>query len=381
MSRTASRLRTAGLLVRQALSPSPAQRRMPDKPERVLVLHHLLLGDTLMLTPLLAKLHERWPAALIVLSCPKALLPLFGARPFGVQAVAFDPRDPHTISGLTRLGPFDLTCIPAENRYSPLARALGSRWIVALDGDVPAWKNWLVDERHPFPAQPANYADFVAALIDGPPPRPYEPSDWPLPEARPFPHPASPYAVLHLGASSPLKYWPSERWMALADWLARSGITPVWSAGAKEVSLVAEVDPSGHFTSFAGQLDLLQLAHLLREAALLVCPDTGVAHLGRIVDTPTVTLFGPGSPQLYGAGNYWCNSPYRALAVDIACRDQRVSFRRKAEWIRRCARSHGDEPGQCPTPRCMQGITLENVQQASLELLAEREPEADMYFP
>lgn len=374
MSRTAARLRTARLLARRALTPGLYVSRRVGTPHSILVLHHLLLGDALMLTPLLAKLRERWPDAQIVLSCPKALLPLYAGKPFGVCAAPFDPRDPETVSGLARHGPFDLACIPAENRYSPLAKALGSRRVVAFDGDVPAWKNWLVDDRRPFPARPATFGDFVAELVDGPAPRPYHPRDWPLPAAREFSRPAMPYAVLHLGASSPLKYWPAERWTALANWLAASGITPVWSAGAKETALVTEADPAARFTSLAGQLDLLQLAHLLKEARLLVCPDTGIAHLGRITGTPTVTLFGPGTPEICGAGQYWRNSPYRAVTIDIACRDQQLTFRRKADWIRRCGRSYGTEPGQCADPRCMRGITLESVQQACLELLAGHQP-------
>ena len=54
-----------------------------------------------------------------------------------------------------------------------------------------------------------------------------------------------------------------------------------------------------------GALDLAQLWHLLAGAELLVAPDTGVAHLGRIVGAPTVTLFGPGSALLCGAGDFW----------------------------------------------------------------------------
>jgi ADP-heptose:LPS heptosyltransferase len=354
------------------LTPGFYFPRAAEHPRRILVLHHLLLGDALMLTPLLAKLREQWPVAEIVLATPKALLPLYAARPFDVKAVAFDPRDPHTLPGLANGGAYDLAYIPAENRYSPLAKALGSRWIVAFDKDVPAWKNWLVNDRRPFPQSPATFGDFAAALVDGQASHPFAAEDWPLAPASDFELPVSPYAVLHLGASTPLKYWPADRWMALAEWLAAKGIQPIWSAGAKETALVKEVDPEERFPSFAGRLDLLQLAHLLKRARLLVCPDTGVAHLGRITDTPTVTLFGPGSPIICGAGEYWRNSPYRAVTIDIACRDQRVTFRRSAQWIRRCGRSYGGGPNQCANPLCMQGIALDEVRRACGEVMSLR---------
>ena len=49
-----------------------ARRRKPRLPQRILVVHHLLLGDTLMLTALLAKLREQHPAADIVMGLPEA---------------------------------------------------------------------------------------------------------------------------------------------------------------------------------------------------------------------------------------------------------------------------------------------------------------------
>lgn len=133
-----------------------------------------------------------------------------------------------------------------------MAKALGSRWIVAFDSDKPAWKNWLVDDHRDYPSAPANSGDFAADLVDGPAPRPFAATDWPLAEADAFPLPPMPYAVLHLGASTPLKSWLAERWLSLARWLSERGITPVWSAGKGESGLVGSADPEGRFASYAG---------------------------------------------------------------------------------------------------------------------------------
>lgn len=374
MSRTLSRLRVANLLRRRLVKRDFYGAHFSESPSRILVLHHLLLGDALMLTPLLAKLREKWEAAEIILACPKLLMPLYRANPFGVHAVPFDPRDEKTLSGLEKYNGFDVAYIPAENRFSPLAKALGCRWIVAFEKDSPAWKNWLIDDQRLFPRTPATFGDFAADLIDGPPPQPFACTDWPLADAEFFEPPPPPYAVLHLGASTPLKSWPSERWMTLAQWLADQGLTPVWSAGKGERGLLDAADPLGRFKSFAGCLDLLQLAQLIKSSALLVCPDTGVAHLGRITSTPTVALFGPGSPELCGAGKYWSKSAYRAIAVGIECRNQHVTFRRHAVWIERCARSFGPAAEQCQRPLCMERITLEAVQGEVLAVLAQAAP-------
>lgn len=363
MSRFASRLFILRRLALQALDPRNWTRRPIAEPRRILILHHLLLGDTLMLTPLLAKLAAQYPQAERYLACPQAIAPLYAGQVFGIRPLPWYPRK-GDIAALRAAAPFDLVIIPAENRFSPLARALGARWVVAFADDKPAWKNWLVDAAKPFPAMPEAFGDFCAGLIPGAAPAPYHPTDWTLPAARPFEQPAQPYAVLHLGASTPLKYWPAERWAALADWLAAQGITPVWSAGPKELALVREADPAGRYRNTGGQLDLPQLAQLLAHARLMVCPDTGVTHLARVVGTPTVALFGPGNPQISGAGQYWRNNPFTPLSQAIACRDQTVTFRRHAKWIQRCARSFGPGAGQCTRPLCMEGITLAAVQEA-----------------
>src|SRR5258707_11753576 len=49
---------------------SLGRRARNSDPRRILVVHHLLLGDTLMLTPLLAKLRELFPRAYLTMTPP-----------------------------------------------------------------------------------------------------------------------------------------------------------------------------------------------------------------------------------------------------------------------------------------------------------------------
>ncbi len=50
----------------------------------------------------------------------------------------------------------------------------------------------------------------------------------------------------------------------------------------------------------AGRTDLAGLADLVARAALVVCGDTGVAHLATAFATASVVLFGPVSPASWG---------------------------------------------------------------------------------
>lgn len=350
-------------------------RRKPAHLRRILIAHHLLLGDTLLLTPLVAKLREQHPDAQIVLACPKAIAPLYAKRPFGVDALAFDPRDGVSVRRLLASGPYDLGIVAGDNRHSWLALGAGCRWIVAHAGDAPAWKNWPVDELVPYPEAPAAWADFAAALVDGPAPRLYRPSDWPAPQAS-APLPAAlrerPYVVLHPGASTAVKRWPSERWRELASLIEAQGYQPVWSGGPSEVEFVAQIGPDSGQPNLAGRLGLADLWHVLAGARAVVCPDTGIAHLARLVGVPTVALFGPGNAGIHGAGRYWRDAPFIALTIaDMPCRDQPSMFRRHVAWVRRCDRSaqtcvawRGDHAD------CMGRLSVDAVHRALQNVLA-----------
>lgn len=363
------RFNTRAMVVSRALAGSLSRRAQPRAAGRILVAHNLLLGDTLMLTPLLAKLRANHPASEIALLASPAIAPLYGRRPYGVRALPFLPSDPATTRALLSQSPFDLAYVIGDNRYSWLAAAMRARHVVAHSGDRRWTKNVFVDEHRDYPAEPAAWGDLVAKLADGVPPAPYARGQWLAPEAEPFELPRKPYAVLHLGASTRLKHWLPERWRGLAARLVDRGLGIAWSAGPGEEGLVPECDPDKRHASYAGRLSLPQLWQLFAGASLLVSPDTGVAHLGRVTLTPTVTLFGPGSDVICANGDFWRGAPWRAVTVDpFECRDQQVLFRRRVEWVRRCGRS----TAECAEPRCMHAIALEAVV-AAVESLAHPE--------
>ena len=319
-------------------------RERATAPRRILVAQHLLAGDVLMLTPLLAKLRERHAEAEIVLAARRAVAPLYSGRPYGVRAQVYEPRETATLDAFLDGPGFDLAFVPGDNRYSWLAAAAGARWIVAFSGDRPAAKNWPVDELRPFPSAPAAWGDMAAELAEGPPPRAYHPADWPEPAFTPFDMPAGSYAVLHVEASTPVKYWNDAGWLYLADSLRKNGIEPVWSAGPGGAALLRRIDPASRFPGLGHKLDLAQLWHLVAGAALLVCPDTSVMHIGRLTGTPTLALFGPSPSQLYGAGDFWRSVPFRALQIaDLPVRDRLRLFKREIAWPLQGAKAAGAE--------------------------------------
>ncbi len=378
--RLASRLAVFPRAAANALATAGRRRPRAD-PQRILIAHSLLLGDTLMLTALIARLRARYPRAEIVMTVAPAWLPLYSGSPYGVKAIAWDA---HAAGGFARArraagkAAFDLAIVPGDNRHALLARALGARWIVAMEGDRPAWKNRIVDELIAVPDKSISLAEMFAALAGDESDASFDAGAWPPPVFAPFAMPLAPYAVLHVGAGSPLRLWQSEKWRALAAKLAGKGLHIVWSAGPGEHALIDSTglaNPAGRSDSvYAGTLALGQLWHLLANARLLVALDSGVAHLAKHTLTPAVCLFGPGSATLFGAGRFWRHAPFRAVTVnDFYCRDQITLFKREIAWVRRCERSPGPQRNarHCPQADCMQAIEVAAVSAAAIELLDE----------
>ena len=373
MAKRASRFPLRVRIAWRALTRGAGRRPPAEDVRSVLIAHNLLLGDTLMLTGLLARLKDRYPHARLVMTCPPAFLPLYEGRPYGVVTVPFDPRDRHSLDRLRALGPFDLAIVPAQSRHGWLARAAGARWVRGYAGGAWYYRASL-DEAISPPDRLTTLPDMMAALAgsnraDG---ERFDPKDWPAPGPGRFVPPEIPYAVLHLGAGSPLRYWPAENWRGVASSLAQEGLHVILSTGPGQEALAHAVDPEGRFQNVAGRLDLRDMWHLLAMARLLVSLDTGIVHLARLTTTPSVVLFGPGQAALYGPGLFYRDIPYRAVTVtDMPCRNETLLFESDISWIQICKR----EPEDCAfAARCSTGILQENVLGAIAAVLAKKQP-------
>jgi ADP-heptose:LPS heptosyltransferase len=101
------------------------------------------------------------------------------------------------------------------------------------------------------------------------------------------------YAVLHLSTGGVQPCWAVERFAAVGEYLLqRYAYTPVFTGSANDAP--AESDPAALFgqatVNLVGQTSILDMAEILRRAALLVSVDTGVVHLAAAVGTPCVSL-------------------------------------------------------------------------------------------
>jgi len=109
--------------------------------------------------------------------------------------------------------------------------------------------------------------------------------------------------LLHPGAASAARRWPPERWSAVARAEVAAGREVLVTGSRKEVGLARAIAAAAGLEprrELAGRTDLYSLAALVAAADAVVCGDTGVAHLATALGVPSVLLFGPTSPRLWG---------------------------------------------------------------------------------
>jgi ADP-heptose:LPS heptosyltransferase len=259
----------------------------------VLVLRALGLGDFLTGVPALRALRRALPEHEIVLAAPRALEPLVrlsGAvdtvlDTAGLDPIAWSGEPPELAVNLHGRGPEShrLLASLAPGRLvafgSPEANHAGPAW-AADEHEVRRWCR-LVESSLEVRADPGELHLEV----------PVTPAV--VPDA----------VVIHPGAAYPSRRWPASRFAQVARGARERGHTVVVTGGPDEVALAEQVRRGAGLPPsavLAGRTDLAGMAALVASARLVVCGDTGVAHLASAYSTPSVLLFGPTSPDRWG---------------------------------------------------------------------------------
>ncbi len=160
-----------------------------------------------------------------------------------------------------------------------------------------------------------------------------------------------PYIVVHPGATAESRRYPAERFGAAIKLIVRRLPIPVvFAGGPDDEALVAvaraQAGSSVRTLSLAGDLALGELAALIGSAALLICNNSGPAHLAAALGTPVVDLYALTNPQ----HTPW-QTAARVLYQDVPCRNCYKSV---------CPERHHE---------CLRGVSASQVAIAALELL------------
>ncbi|WP_214410074.1 glycosyltransferase family 9 protein [Sphaerisporangium fuscum] len=260
----------------------------------VLALRALGLGDLLTGVPALRALRAAFPGHRLVLAAPAALaglVPLIGAvdellEVSGPGPVPFDRPDvavnlhgrgPESIAALCRTRPGRLL----THAHPEFPAIKGPGWRQEAH-EVRRWCDLL--EWYGIPAHPGDLllhgvrTESRRGGLGG-------------------------HVVIHPGATSGARRWPPDRFAQVAAALREAGHRVLVTGDTDERSLAFRVAALADLPVedvLAGRTGLRDLARVVAGARLVICGDTGVAHLATAFATPSVVLFGPVSPEQWG---------------------------------------------------------------------------------
>jgi heptosyltransferase-3 len=112
--------------------------------------------------------------------------------------------------------------------------------------------------------------------------------------------PAQPYAVIHAAPMFIYKRWTAGGWRKLAVALRQRGLLTVVTGGPADRAYLDETWSSSDVVRLDGKLEWPELSAIIAAAQVYIGPDTAITHLATATGTPTVALYGPTDPRLWG---------------------------------------------------------------------------------
>lgn len=278
---------------------------LPARP-RILVVTLRRIGDALLTTPLIRSIRRAWPDAEIDVLAFAGGAGIIDGNPDVDRVIAMRER-------------------PSALATLRLAGQLWKRYDLAVStqtGDRPTAFAWLAGRRH-------------AGLIEQDSTRPsdaikrralHRTAAWdgaihrvelvlrladalgiarvpemvcPVAVAPKDVSPGARYAVIHAAPMFRYKQWTPEGWRAVAAGLAQRGLEIVAIGGPNAVER-AYLEAVWRGKVPVHQFAWRENVALLTAAKVYVGPDTSVSHLAAAAGCPTVTLYGPTDPRLWG---------------------------------------------------------------------------------
>jgi len=356
-----------GFLVSLPLRVFRRRRRRPVR--RILIVKFLGLGSVLLATPLLRRLREAYPGAQITfltfrsnaelvrrLSCVDEVVAVSRTSALGLLASV-----PRLLLQLRRER-YDLALdLEFYSRLSNLVSwASGAKRRVGFFVRA-RWRGSLLTDPVYFNSR-LPYGRAVLALLQ---PLGLDDTDsqrLEAPELRPDESDAAQQRLVQLGVpregtvvvvnvnASDLceeRRWPGHRYARLVERFDGE-IAPVarfvFIGSAGEAPAVRRVldevaeGPRAACLDLAGKTTLVELLVLLKRAAMVVTNDSGPLHVAAALGVPTVSLYGPETPALYGPvgenhlvfyASHWCSPCLSVYNAKIAmCHGENECMRR-----------------------------------------------------
>ena len=336
-----------------------------SSPARILVVRVGALGDTLMVTPLLRRLHELHPRAEIDFFCSRLAAPLLELNPRLSSLFALHGRN------------WPLWLSMEKQRLVRKFRARNYDFAVLLES-APRYRALLEQARLrsirsfaevPFDAsRHAIVNNLRAGGIQEPETGALD-MDLPLSSGdetaagRILASFSRPLVGVHIGwgprgrKKNPalrLRGWSQANFSELIGRiLDRNDISIVLTGSSEDAADTAGICrqmPDGRVHSIAGQTEVRELAAVIKQLDLLISVDSGPCHMAAAVGTPLVVLWGPG--RLEQTRPVSSTTPIRVVRQAVPCAPCQSTPMQKT----------------CRRNLCMEQITPEEVFEAARDL-------------
>lgn len=282
--------------------------------ERIAIIRPGALGDTILTLPALAALREAFAGAQLTFAGNPAVLPLLAGGHYADAVLSSDdptlmplfvPLEQPSPQLTAHFGNLDLAVLWLHDSATVAEnlRRMGARAVIAAPSRPPPERrehagDYLLATLAPVLAgRVGRRAAAQPQLSPGAEQRAFAGRFWQQ-------HGLAGRSVvaIHPGSGGRWKCWPAARFAALADLLAGRGIATMLVAGPADDAV------AGAFTAtlrsaqpipVAG-LPVPELAAVLAQCTAFVGNDSGVSHLAAALGVPTVAIYGPTDPLVWG---------------------------------------------------------------------------------
>lgn len=339
-------------------------------PESVCFLRLSAIGDTCHAVAAVQALQKHWPSTKVTWIIGKVEAQLLDGLE-GVELIVFDKKQ--GLKGMQKVWSqlkgrrFDaLIHMQLALRASLLTVGIKAKYKVGFNFKRAKEGQWLFTNKKISDTTSQHVLDSFMSFIEylG---VPKSPPSWQLPissNEEAFAQQALnglPTIIISPAASKDERNWLTERYAQLSDWLVEQGyqVALCGSPSEREMKLGQDIVNTAKqpILNLTGQTSLKQLAAILKQAKVVIAPDSGPAHIATTQGTPVIGLYGHSNPKRTG--------PYNNLDSVASVYEQFVEQQqgKPAEQLPWSTRVKGEH--------IMQSITLEMVQSKLQPLLSQ----------
>ena len=307
--------------------------RLPGTP-RILVVALRRLGDVLLTTPLIRSVKRAYPDAAIDALVFAGTQGVLAGNPDlkNVLTIPSHPNLGETLALLRRTAKrYDLALsTQTGDRPTTLAVVAGRQSVGLLDanGLAAATKRFLLSRSCVTDRDQHRVLDMLrlTELVGIPG---HAEVVCPAGATRSDLVPAKSYAVIHAAPMFTYKRWAMDGWRNLAAALRERGLGTVVTGAASDRTYLDEIWQSGDHASdvvrLDGKLEWPELSAVIGAARTYIGPDTAITHLAAATGVPTVALYGPTDPRIWG--------PWPRGGLDRAWASSGTIQRRGNVWL------------------------------------------------